>query len=176
MSDFGLFGSSDGGGDTPTRLDKNQAIIDYLLQCTDITGKSIYFNLINESNDSIQIITTAEDKMMNKPYIDGSIDKRYTFNIIVFKSITDSPLVTQEGYTNENVDDLAEVQTLIDWINDQQDLGNYPDFGEDCQIDEISTTTETPRFDGINSEMNPPLAMYSISIVIQYLDKSKMLW
>lgn len=157
-------------------VDKNQAIIDYLLQCTDIDGKSIYFNLINESDDSIQILTTAEDKMMNKPYIDGSVLKRYTFNIIVFKSITESPLVTQEGYTNENVDDLAEVQALLDWIIEQKDLQNYPDFGENCLIDDIDTTTETPRFDGINSEMNPPLAMYSISIVIEYLDKSKMLW
>lgn len=157
-------------------VDKNQAIIDYLLQCTDIDGKSIYFNLINESDDSIQILTTAEDKIMNRPYIDGSILKRYTFNIIVFKSITESPLVTQSGYTNENVDDLAEVQALLDWIIEQRDLENYPDFGTDCFIDDIDTTTETPRFDGINSEMNPPLAMYSISIVIQYLDKSKMLW
>ena len=157
-------------------VDKNQAIIDYLLQCTDINGKSIYFNLINESDDSIQILTTAEDKIMNRPYIDGSILKRYTFNIIVFKSITESPLVTQSGYTNENVDDLAEVQALLDWIIEQRDLENYPDFGTDCFIDDIDTTTETPRFDGINSEMNPPLAMYSISIVIQYLDKSKMLW
>ena len=157
-------------------VDKNQAIIDYLLQCTDINGKSIYFNLIDESDDSIQILTTAEDKMMNKPYIDGSVLKRYTFNIIVFKSITESPLVTQEGYTNENVDDLAEVQALLDWIIEQKDLQNYPDFGEYCLIDDIDTTTETPRFDGINSEMNPPLAMYSISIVIEYLDKSKMLW
>ena len=157
-------------------VDKNQAIIDYLLQCTDINGKSIYFNLINESDDSIQILTTAEDKIMNRPYIDGSVLKRYTFNIIVFKSITESPLVTQSGYTNENVDDLAEVQALLDWIIEQRDLENYPDFGTDCFIDDIDTTTETPRFDGINSEMNPPLAMYSISIVIQYLDKSKMLW
>lgn len=157
-------------------VDKNQAIINYLLQCTDINGKSIYFNLIDESDDSIQILTTAEDKMMNKPYIDGSVLKRYTFNIIVFKSITESPLVTQEGYTNENVDDLAEVQALLDWIIEQKDLQNYPDFGENCLIDDIDTTTETPRFDGINSEMNPPLAMYSISIVIEYLDKSKMLW
>lgn len=157
-------------------VDKNQAIIDYLLQCTDIDGKSIYFNLINESDDSIQILTTAEDKIMNRPYIDGSVLKRFTFNIIVFKSITESPLVTQDGYTNENVDDLAEVQALLDWIIEQRDLENYPDFGESCFIDDIDTTTETPRFDGINSEMNPPLAMYSISIVIQYLDKSRMLW
>ena len=159
-------------------INKNQAVVDYLLQCTDIYNNPVYFNLINAEDNSIQILTTTEDKAMSKTFIDGSIAKRYTFNLIVFKSISDLELVKPVGtdvYPNENIDELQSVQALIDWIAEQEELRNYPDFGSDCVIDDIYTTTEEPRFDGINTEMNPPLAMYSIAVVIEYLDTSKMI-
>lgn len=155
-------------------VDKNKAVIDYLTQCEDIADSPLYFNLINAEDNSIQMITTAEDKSISRTYVDGSKRKRYTFNLITFKTISDKELVA--GYSNENVDELQDVQKLIDWISEQQDLHNYPDFGEECIIDSIDTTTDIPRYDGINVQMNPPLAMYTISIVIEYLDISKQIW
>lgn len=159
-------------------VDKNKAVISYLLQCEDIYNSPLYFNLIDAKDNTIQMLTTTEDKMMSKPYIDGSVLKRYTFNLITFKSISDMAIVKPLGtdeYPNENVDELQDVQKLLDWIIEQEDLKNYPDFGEDCIIDKIDTTTDTPNFNGINTEMTPPLAMYSISIVIEYLDISKVI-
>ena len=157
-------------------IDKNQAVIDYLLQCTDIYDSPLYFNLVNASDNSIQILTTAEDKAMSKPFIDGSVQKRYTFNLITFKSISDMEIVKSDEYPNENVDELQDVQKLLDWVITQQDLHNYPDFGEDCIVDNIDTTTDVPRFDGINTDITPPLAMYTISIVIEYLDRSRVIY
>jgi len=157
-------------------IDKNQAVIDYLIQCPQILNSPLYFNLINAKNDNVQIITSADDVTTTRPYVDGSIPKRYTFSIVTFKSITDLALVKDSEYPNENVDDLAEAQALIDWVHEQEDIQNYPNFGEDCYIDSIQTTTDTPRFDGINDELTPPLAMYTIAIVINYIDTSKMIW
>ena len=157
-------------------IDKNKVVIDYLLQCPDIANSPLYFNLINAENNSIQILTTAEDKATSSRYIDGSVSKRYTFNIITFKSITDSELVKVQDYNNENVDELHDVQQLIDWVQEQQKLRNYPDFGEGYHVESIDTATDTPRFDGINTEMTPPLAMYSISIIIEYTDETNVIF
>ena len=157
-------------------VDKNKAVIDYLLQCQDIYNSPLYFNLIDAKDNTIQILTTAEDKAMSKPFIDGSVQKRYTFNLITFKSISDMEIVKAEGYDNENVDELKDVQKLLDWVVDQDVLRNYPDFGDTCSIDSIDTTTDVPNFNGINTEITPPLAMYSISIVIEYLDRSKVIY
>ena len=158
------------------RIDKNQAIIDYLIQCPQILNSPLYFNFINIKDNTSQILTTAEDITLSRPYIDGSINRRFTFNIITFKSITDSAIVKLENYANENVVDLSTVQSIIDWIADQEELRNYPDFGSDCIINSISTTTDTPRLEGINEDVSPQLAMYSISIVVDYLDTSKVIW
>ena len=160
-------------------MDKNQAIIEYLITCPKILNSPLYFNLINAKNDNVQIITTSEDVTMRRPYINGEIPKKYTFTLITFKSITDLAVVkdfSTEADTNENVYDLADVQALIDWLHEQEDSHIYPDFGKDCYIDSIQTTTDEPRFDGINDELTPPLAMYSIAIVINYIDTSKTIW
>lgn len=157
-------------------VNKNKAVIEYLLQCEDIADSPLYFNLIDAKDNSIQILTTAEDKAMSKPFIDGSVQKRFTFNLITFKSISDMEIVKSDEYPNENVDELEDVQKLLDWVVAQEDLRNYPNFGTDCSIDSIDTTTDVPRFDGINTEITPPLAMYSISIVIEYLDTSKVIY
>lgn len=174
-------------------IDKNQAVINYLIGCPQILNSPLYFNLIDAQDDNIQIITTSEDKTMSKPFIDGSIAKRYTFNLIMFKSISDLEIIksmsptphtnsdssggqpTPIYYPNENVDDLAEAQALIDWIDEQNENRHFPDFGDKCPIDDIQTTTDTPQFEGINTDVSPQLAMYSISIVINYIDKNKMI-
>ena len=71
---------------------------------------------------------------------------------------------------------MAAIQNLIDWIREQEDAHNYPNFGSDCQIDEILTTTDSPSFDGIDEQVSPPLAVYSVTIQIRYIDKSKRIW
>ena len=157
-------------------IDKNQAIIEYLLRCPAISGSPLYFNFVNEEDDSRQVVTTSNDVLINRPYIDGSVSKRYTFTIIEFKSVTNNAVVSSIATYNENVEELADVQALIDWIEEQNDLQNFPDFGSTCQIDSIHSTTENPSLDGINTNTMPMLATYSVSIQIDYLDVSKVIW
>ena len=78
--------------------------------------------------------------------------------------------------TTENVQDLKLVQNLMDWILEQADAQNFPDFGSDCVIEEMTTTTNTPHLSGIDTQVTPPLAKYIVTIQIDYLDKSKMWW
>ena len=166
-------------------VDKNQAIIDYLLQCPTILNSPLYFNFINAQDDTNQIVTQSTDTYEHKPYIDGSVLKKYSFIIITYKSAADIAVVKQVGssvgyqnnsYPNENVSDMAAMQALIDWIQEQQDLHNYPNFGEDCIVDDIYTATDSPNFDGIDEQVSPPLAVYSITIEVPYLDVSKKIW
>lgn len=157
-------------------IDKNQAVINYFLQCPSIFDSPLYFNFINAGDNTNQFVTQATERYANTKYIDGSVAKIYTFILIIHKSTADIPLVKLEGYPNENMADMSDVQSLIDWIKEQDDLHNYPDFGEDCIVDSIETTTDNPSFDGINEETSPPLAVYSVTVEIRYLDISKRLW
>lgn len=156
--------------------DKNQAVIDFLITCPQIQNSPLYFNIINAQDDSNQFVTTTTDRYANTQYIDGSVLKVYTFTIITYKSANDFAVVQIENFQNENVSDMNDIQALIDWVKEQAELHNYPDFGEDCVIDSMFPTTDSPSFDGIDTQITPPLAVYSTTIQINYLDISKKIW
>lgn len=156
--------------------DKNQAVIDYIIQCPSIRNSPLYFNFINVEDDTNQFVTQATERYASRRYVDGSVLKVYSFTIITYKSAADIAVVKSSGYANENMSDMLDIQALIDWIQEQEELHNYPDFGETCIIDSIATTTDNPRFEGINDEESPPLAVYSVTIEVTYLDISKQLW
>ena len=157
-------------------IDKNQSIIDYLITCPLVIESPLYFNFINAKNDTKQLITESNVKYLNRTYVDGSVLKQYQCSIIDFRSIVDNAIVKQAGYDNENVEEFLNVQGLIEWIDEQNSVQNYPDFGEDCEVQEIRTTSENPNLDMIDASVTPALAKYSISIEVEYLDKSKVIW
>lgn len=157
-------------------VDKNQAVIDYMLQCPQINENALYFNFGEAKDNNKQIITQGNDKAMNKPYIDGSVLKRYTFTLFDFRSIAALAVPKGFAYTSENVEEILDVQSIIDWIAEQEKLRNYPNFGEDCVIEEIKAITDNPNLNGIDTSVSPALARYSISIQIQYLDTTNQIW
>lgn len=156
--------------------DKNQAVIDFLLECPQIANNPLFFNVINAKDNDKQIITQSNEKSLNRTFIDGSVMKRFTFTIIDFRSVIYQPLPKVEGYTSENVEEMFDVQGIMNWVNAQADEQNYPDFGNDCQIDSMRTTSENPNLNGVDTSVSPALAKYSMSIQIDYIDTSKAVW
>lgn len=156
-------------------MDKNKAVIDFLIQCPAIQNSPLYFNFTQAEDDNKQFVTTSNDKNMNKRFIDGSVQKRYTFTIIDYRSVAYQAIVKDPEFmgANENVEELLDVQSIMDWINEQADAHNYPDFGEDCMIDDMRTLTENPNTNGVDTSLTPALAKYSISVQIDYIDSSK---
>ena len=168
---------------------KHQAVIDFLCNCPQIRDNPLYFNFINAKDENKQIITQANDIATHRPYIDGSVKKRYTFTLIDFKSLSYNPIVKniqvnsssgssepEPAFINENVEEILDTQAIIDWIREQADINNYPNFGEDCYIDDMRVTSDIPNLNGIDTRTNPVLAQYSFTIQIDYIDSSKKLW
>lgn len=157
-------------------MDKNQAIIDFLMTCQAIQDNPLFFNFLNAKDDNKQLVVTGNEKSIDKSFIDGSIRKRYTFTLIDYKSIAYQAIVNNPLLVNENVQEAFEVQAIIDWISEQNDLRNFPDFGSDCEIEEMRTLTDNPNLNGVDTSLTPALAKYSMSIQIDYIDTSKVLW
>lgn len=157
-------------------MDKNQAVIDYLLTCPSIANNPVFFNAIQAEDNTKEIVTIANDRNAQRPYIDGTVEKQYTFTIMDFRSMSYLPIVIGTGYSNENVEDMLDVQGVIDWIEEQNDNRNFPNFGVNCIIDSIRTGSENPNLNGLDTNSSPALAKYSISVIINYLDKSKALY
>ena len=157
-------------------MDKNSAVIEFLMQCPAIRDNPLFFNFINAKDNNKQIITQANDKTLQTPFIDGSVLKRYSFTIIDFKSVSYNSIVNLFGYSDENVEEFMQVQDIIDWVTEQAENRNYPDFGDKAYIEEMTATTENPSLNGVDTNVQPALAKYSVTIQIDYIDYSKKLW
>lgn len=162
-------------------VDKNTAVIEYLLTCPSIAGNPVFFNCIQAQDGAKDIVTIANDRAIHTPYIDGSVLKRYAFTIQDFRAVTPNPLAFIAGeppvlYTNENIENMLDVQGIIDWIEEQNDARNFPNFGNKCVIEEIRTVTDNPGLNGVDNNVTPALGKYSVTVQIDYLDNSKTLY
>lgn len=155
-------------------IDKNKVMIEFLRNCPVIDKNPLYFNFGNIEDNSYQIVTESNDTSLSQPYIDGSILKRYTFYIDCFKTIAYNKVI--KGYQDENLYDISEVQAILDWVNEQDKNKIYPDFGEDCLIDSMQSTTESPDLLSVEDTTTSPIAVYRISIQIDYIDNTQKLW
>ena len=159
-------------------MDKNTATIDFIATYPDIQNNPLFFNFINATDNDIQFLPSSNERILNKPFVDGSIMKRYTFSLVITKSISSMAIAKDpdRGLLSENLADIANIQAVMDWVNTQGENHNYPDFGESCIIEDMHTTAENPNLDGINTEVTPALALYSMEIRIDYIDYSKVIW
>lgn len=156
-------------------MDKNQLMVEFLQTCPTIKDNPLFFNFGNVEDNAHQLTIISDDVAVQKPYIDGSVLKRYTCSIDSFKSVACIPILPGSN-TDENIEDFAEVQGLLDWINEQNDLSNFPKFGDKTEIEEMKTLTTKPQLIGVESSLNPPMAIYRITIQIDYIDNTKRLW
>lgn len=157
-------------------VNKNQAVINFLLQCPVLASNPLFFNFLNAHDDDKQIVTQSDDVSTNRAYVDGSVMKRFTFSLIDFRGVVYQPIPKVEGYVDRNVQEMLDVQGIMDWINLKAELKEYPDFGDDCIIDDMRTTSNTPNLNGVDTSVTPALAKYNITIQIEYLDTSKCIW
>ena len=154
---------------------KNVAMIKFLMTCPTIQDNPLFFNFANEEDGNNHFIT--EKDTIKKRYIDGSILKQYTFSIASYYAVSHNAVLNEnDTIIDENIENMAKIQDILDWINAQADIRNFPDFGPQSVVDEMVTLTTDPDIDGIDTSVNPPIARYSVGVKVSYLDNSKKLW
>lgn len=157
-------------------VDKNQAMVDFLVTCPTVRRNPLFFNFAKAKEDNNQFMTLSNEIKLHEPYVDGAVLKQYRFILITYKTISFNPVVKDVGYPDENITEMAEFQEVIDWVKEQQELSNYPDFGEQCIIDEMMVLSDNPVLYDVDESVSPALARYSITIQVNYLDNSQKLW
>jgi hypothetical protein len=155
-------------------IDMNEVMLKYLFECPTVKANPMFFNFVQSKENSQQFVTSSNTTI--KKYVDGSSWKRYQFTLFVYKSLSYLPVVKEEGYPNENVTEVAELQGIIDWIHEQADDENYPDFGTGIVVDSMETVATNPVLYGTDVSVSPPLAKYGMTVKIDYLDTLKRVW
>ena len=142
--------------------DKHQSVWEWLLQCPAI--QDLCFNFSTDDNGTTVLMPDAafEDEWEDgMPFIDGSGEKIYTFSIAQFRELT------TESNVSKNIDVLADVNAIAEWIEEQEELKNYPVFPKNCIINEVKAV---PSDSDVSVETDNK-ARYMFSVQIKYLFK-----
>lgn len=127
----------------------------------ELAGSMLNFNFSPESPDSISLITNYSDKV-RKSYITGDKQKEYGFSIIIVKLYSSSE-------DDLNIEAMNFAQAFMDWMDEQNEKKEYPDFGEKCTIEKIENLQNMPNLSGVNYEEG--LARYMMQARIIYRER-----
>lgn len=151
-------------------MDYITPFLSWLLKCDYIKENKLFLNAVQAKDNSIQLVTQQISKSQDKHYIDGSTLHRVIFTVFDYKSISFNQLVKTMLDSNENVSDLLEVAKIAEYVEQAEKSGDYPNFGDNFEVQAIYCEYLTPSTPAIDNSISPALAKYSIPIICEVLE------
>lgn len=146
---------------------KHLAVWNWFYQCP--LFKELYFIFSDGSNGNVIISpdnvifpsSCASDDIV-KSYINRTFEKNYDFTVILFLPYT------MQTNSTENIDWIRIVEGVNEWVEEQEKIGNYPNFLSGNSIQSITTL---PAIDGISAQDSDG-AKYQFTVRITYIDET----
>lgn len=128
----------------------------------ELVGRLVSFNFADDSPYSVSFLTSYSGKVV-KNYIRAA-DKEYGFTILVtwhYSTETD----------DLNLRAMNFAQEFMDWIDEQNRLKDFPNFGEKCQVKKIENLQNMPNLATVDWENKT--AQYMIQCRVLYFEKER---
>lgn len=138
---------------------KTDAVTEWAKKWPEFDGY-LKLNATKTELDESSLVTNYTDVSVGEPYIDKTAPRRYMFSLNLVLSWSD-------GFDDTNLDSMKYASKLLDWVNDQFDEGNLPDFG-DAIITSIETDQNLPALNFVFADDS--LAQYTIAARIDYIE------
>lgn len=142
-------------------MTKSEAVFQWLLNCPEI--KDLYFAFGEQSKDNTILVpeTAYTDEWADgSPWISGCGEKEYTFRLVRFMAVSDVP------QSEVNITSAAVLERIAQWIDEQNNIRSYPDFPDNCTINEIKVL---PFPNGGLAGRDEKTAKYMFAVKINYL-------
>lgn len=139
---------------------KHEAMLQFIAQCPEVADLFLNFST-SENGDTV--IDTIETESEVASFIDGSRVRWYDFALVQYQPISTDP------NTDDNAEAMFEIEKVAAWLEEQERKRNYPDFGTECQISELSVLQSTPTVAGKDQRG----AKYMMACRIEYFEKKK---
>lgn len=137
-------------------MSKHEAMVEYLKQYPGLSF-FLYFNTSMNTAGDISIQTVYSDEWEEQD-ITGHGTKRYDF-AITFMALQDT------GTSLNNVKKMEDAQAFMDWIREQDEQKNFPDF-EGCEVYSIENLQNMPNLAAANNHV----AKYMFQCRVRYYE------
>lgn len=132
------------------------ALWDWFAGCASITR--LFFNF-SGTDDGDTVIATSGD-MLLEDYISGMQRRRYAFDLIRYL-----PATFTENDPG-NVDMMEDIDSIVQWVRQQNDAGNLPQFPDGCVAESIEVLDDRT---GYVAATDQNMAKYMIPFAIEYM-------
>lgn len=140
-------------------VNKHEAMVKYL---KGYVPYYLTFNSIIEEQGQISIQPVYADDVV-KEYTNGEKIKEYTFAVVQIRQYD-----TGISEPSINAAELFDVGQFMEWIDEQNKNKNFPNFGEQCNIQRIYNLQNMPNLAGANDQNE---AKYMFQCRVVYLEK-----
>ena len=140
--------------------EKNNAIWEWLKTCEYL--KDMFFNFGEDKNNNTIIASNVSEANI-KEFVDGSKKKVYQFTVIQFKKTSIIP------NSKQNINTLVDVTSVMEWIEAQDKIRNYPNFGSLCLIESVKNLQNIPNVAGQDKQG----AKYMFAVEVTYLERKE---
>lgn len=150
-------------------MDYITPFLEWILNCDFFANNKIFLNQAQAESQNLQIVTNQIYHNEIQHFADGGVLKRIRYTINCYLAINDNQLVKTDIENNENIDSLNALNEIISYVKEQENEQNYPDFGEDIEVQTIYTEYESPSTPMIDTESEPTLALFTIPVICEVL-------
>ena len=134
---------------------RHRATWDWLQKCPHI--QDLFFNAAQAGDGNTQLFP-SEDVL--ETYLDGSSLRRYKCALTRFMEISFDP------NDLSNIQDAVDMDRLGEWIEEQNERRNFPEFPDGCAINEITVDANES---GYLAMLDAGIAKYMLQFNIEYV-------
>jgi hypothetical protein len=117
-------------------VNKDKAMHEWVMECPQLTDTPL-FSWLNDVGGSCAVMQLPGEAQI-VPLIDGGAVRHYDFALQVAFPLSDTT-------DDVNTDSMFTQRQWQDWIDEQETLGNYPDFGPKCFGYELENLSSDPE-------------------------------
>lgn len=117
------------------RVNIDKKLLEWAAQCDALTGTPL-FNWLGENDGQCAIVPIPSDTRPS--FISGDREITYDFMFQVMFQLS-------ETTDDVNTDNMFTLRGWQDWIDEQEEAGIYPDFGEKCSCYELQNLSNMPQ-------------------------------
>lgn len=138
---------------------KAKAVLDWANTWPEIDGLLKMNAIINKPGDaSMNPVPNAPSV---KEFNDGTALREYSFQLCIVLDWSD-------GNDDTNIEAMSKSSQWLDWVNEQYETGNMPDFGANAEITDVRFAQNAPMLNAVYE--GDSLAEYLIQVIIRYIE------
>jgi hypothetical protein len=140
------------------KVNKHKVMRDWVSQFLD--DNYLYFESA-DAYPNVRVLVPDYGDYVNRTDILGNKYKSYSFVFIGYEQI-------DPGTSDNNIDNLSAFDSFNDWLEEQKENKNFPDFGEKCSEYDIIILQNMANIGTISED---GLAKYMLGVRIDYKEE-----